>query len=67
MGLMEYLDPAQLKMAAEKGARAAWEHILYPAAKKLVEQSDTKWDDAALEVAKGLIEEVIDSISPDVG
>lgn len=65
MALSDFFSTEELLKAAEKGARAAWDHILYPAAKKLVAQTDNKWDDAGLELAKGLIEEALNSISPD--
>ncbi len=65
MGLKELLDASQLRVAAEKMARASWEHVLYPAAAKLIKSTENKWDDAALALAKELIEEAIDSISPE--
>ena len=65
MGILEYVDIDQLKVAAEKAARAAWDHILLPTAKKLVADTSTPWDDAALKLVTELVEAAIDSISPD--
>lgn len=64
---MALLDEEQLKLAAEKGAEVAWEYILLPAVQKLVADSSNKWDDAALDLAKGLVKDAIDSISDKDG
>lgn len=64
---MALLTEEQLKLAAEKGAEAVWEYVLLPAIQKLVDDSENKWDNAALDLAKGLVKDAIDSISDKDG
>lgn len=62
MAFKDYVTKEMLKKAAKKVGGAIYEELVYPAAKKVVEDSSTPYDDAFLQmmdsfVKKELLEE----------
>ena len=66
-GIEQYVDMEDVKLAVEKSAEAVWQHVLLPGLEKLVQSTSNAWDDAALGVAKGMITDLLNGISPKDG
>lgn len=56
-----------LKLVAEQCSESVYNHVLYPAAQKLVADSANKWDDAALALFDQFARDILNSISPKDG
>jgi hypothetical protein len=65
MGFKDYVSEEQLKKAGEGCAKSIVEHIVKPAAKKLVEDSETKWDDMAFALLEEFLDDVVEKIHED--